>query len=287
LICTECFAHSGRPVETRLPDIAKGGERTGRTWSAPIAAGQMFNKVDTFVRAVSEVQSEADLAILLEEITREMGFTYFALTQHIDVRRAPSAAIRLANYPLDWVAYFDEHALGSSDPVHRASQLTSVGFGWSRLDGMITLTPRDREVLALAQARGIGDGFTVPAHVPGEANGSCSFATEAGVTLSDDHLPLAQLVGAFAFEAARRLRNMRAGDADPPPQLTDRQRDCVIWVARGQSDWEIARILDLSPETVTEYLKRARERYGVCKRTLLTVHTLFDGTISFTDVLKR
>ncbi len=70
-------------------------------------------------------------------------------------------------------------------------------------------------------------------------------------------------------------------------QLTDRQRDCVVWVARGKSDWEISRILGLSPETVTEYLKRARERYGVSKRTMLAVHALFDGTISFTDVLRN
>ncbi|OYW87552.1 MAG: hypothetical protein B7Z20_04845 [Sphingobium sp. 32-64-5] len=72
-----------------------------------------------------------------------------------------------------------------------------------------------------------------------------------------------------------------------PLYLTERQRDCVIWVARGKTDWEIARILGLSHETVTEYLKRARERYGVGKRTLLAVHALFDGTISFNDVMKR
>lgn len=267
--------------------MAKGDERIRGTWSAPLVAGSMFSRVDAFVRAVSDVQAEADLADLLAEITRQMGFTYFALTQHVDVRRASTPPIRLANYPAEWIEYFDAHDLGMSDPVHRASQLTSVGFGWSRLDRLITLTPRDEQVLARAARQGIGDGFTVPAHVPGEANGSCSFATEAGVSLVDDHLPLAQLVGAFAFEAARRLRHIRANEADPLPRLTDRQRDCVLWVARGKSDWEIGRILELSPETVTEYLKRARERYGVTKRTLLAVHTLFDGTISFTDVLRR
>ena len=61
----------------------------------------------------------------------------------------------------------------------------------------------------------------------------------------------------------------------------------LVSPARGKSDWEIARILGLSHETVTEYLKRARERYGVSKRTLLVVQALFDGAISFTDVLKR
>ncbi len=247
----------------------------------------MFDRIDAFVRDLTGIGTEAELAQLMAEISRDMGFAYFALTHHVDIRRAPRPAIRLANYPAEWVAYFDDHELGPSDPVHRASQLTSVGFAWSRLPNLIELTPRDRRILDLAALRGIGDGFTVPAHVPGEANGSCSFATVPGESLADEQLPQAQLVGAFAFEAARRVCQMREARRVPPPRLTDRQRDCVVWAARGKSDWEIAQILGLSHETVTEYLKRARERYGVSKRTMLVVHALFDGAISFADTLRR
>ncbi|OYW46413.1 MAG: LuxR family transcriptional regulator [Sphingomonadales bacterium 12-68-11] len=247
----------------------------------------MFDRIDAFVRDVSTIETEIALAERLDEICREMGFAYFALTHHVDIRHTPGPAIRLANYPSDWVDYFDAHKLGPSDPVHRASHLTSVGFAWSKLSRLIALTPRDLQVLELAERRGIGDGFTVPANVPGEANGSCSFAIQAGRSLEEDQLPLAQLVGAFAFEAARRVCGVRMTGPLGEPRLTDRQRDCVIWAARGKSDWEIARILGLSHETVTEYLKRARERYGVGKRTLLAVHALFDGTISFNDVMKR
>lgn len=246
----------------------------------------MFDRLDAFVRDAGEVATPGELAELLEEISREMGFAYFALAHHVDIREAAGTAIRLANYPPEWVSYFDDNRLGPSDPVHRASHLTSVGFPWSRLGRLIRLTPRDREVLAMAQRRGVGDGFTVPAHVPGESHGTCSFATRTGRPLRQDQLPLAQLVGAFAFEAARRLWRVRA-PAHPRPQLTDRQRDCLVWAARGKTDWEIARILGLSHETVIQYQKRARQRYGTGRRTQLIVQTLFDGTITFTDVFRR
>jgi LuxR family quorum-sensing system transcriptional regulator CciR len=246
----------------------------------------MFGRIDAFVRDVGTVVSEAELARLLEEISAEMGFHYFALAHHVDIRRASQPAIRLHNYPLEWVQYFDEQTLGPSDPVHRASNLTSVGFAWSKLPEMIHLTPRDRLVLEKAGRNGIGDGFTVPAHVPGESNGSCSFATRTGQRVIEEHLPAAQLVGAFAFEAGRRLWRMRAGTS-PTAQLTDRQRDCVVWAARGKSDWEIAQILGIGHETVIQHLKQARERYGVTKRTMLAISALFDGTISFIDILKR
>jgi LuxR family quorum-sensing system transcriptional regulator CciR len=243
----------------------------------------MFNRVDAFVRDVRCLSSEEELAGAIGEVARDLGFSYFALTHHVDVRRS-SAAIRIHNYPAGWAEWFDGQALGASDPVHRASNITSVGFAWSTLGEMIALTPADRRILELARKEGIGEGFTVPAHVPGEAHGSCSFACVTGEPLPDERLPLLQLVGAFAFEAARRMRRMRFSKG--PVQLTDRQRECVMLAARGKTDGEIGLILGVSEATVGEHLRHAFERYDVSKRTLVAVHALFDGTIGFLDVLR-
>ena len=248
---------------------------------------QRFERAEAFLRDVSETNTESQLGEALAVVTRELGFTYFALTHHVDIRRAAQPAIRLHNYPGDWVEYYDDNSLGVSDPVHRASHMTSIGFAWSEIPHMIALTPRDHEILMRGETQGIGDGFTVPANVPGESNGSCSFANPRGTRMRENELPLAQLVGAFAFEAARQLWRVRAPNADPLPKLTERQRECILWVARGKSDWEISRILGIQHETVVRHLKQARERYGVGKRTMLAVQALFEGSISFTDVLKR
>ena len=235
-----------------------------------------------------EAAGDADeLGRVLRAITRDLGFQYFAVTHHVDVLAAGQRAIRLHNYPAQWADYYDAQALGVSDPVHRASHVTSVGFRWSQMPRMIPLTAHDRRILALGREQGIGDGFTVPANVPGEANGSCSFASEADRPIQEAMLPIAQLAGAFAFEAARRLWSGRGKRDEEAPQLTDRQRDCVLWVARGKGDWEIARILGVSEETVARHIKQACERYGVNKRTLLAIRTLFDGTLSFSDLFRR
>lgn len=240
-----------------------------------------------FVRLVAAATTIVDLAVALDDMTRRMGFSRYALTHHVDILSAPQPTIRLHNYPDDWVEYFDRNRLGVSDPIHRASQITSVGFEWRQLAAMIPLTAGDQRILALARDHGLADGFTVPANVPGEAHGSCSFVGIASAELPDDAFPLAQLAGSFAFEAARRIWQMRSGTLPPRCNVTDRQRDCLLWVARGKTDWEISRILGVSQETVVQHIKQARERYGVQKRTSLLIHTLFDGTISFADVLPR
>lgn len=214
-----------------------------------------------------------------------MGFQYFALTHHLAATEP--RAIRLHNYPDAWVDWFDEHGLSVTDPVHRASQMTSIGFTWSAVPAMIKLTRADEEVLGRARREGIGDGFTVPAHVPGEASGSCSFAVQPFQAMPGLSLPMVQLIGAFAFEAARHLNRVRDIAPDRPPVLTDRQRDCVLWAARGKTAWEVARILGLSQETVIQHLKLARERYDVPKQGLLAVRALYDGLITFADILEH
>lgn len=241
-----------------------------------------------WISVLEEIETPKDLEDAMMAVTQALGFQYFALSHHIDFAAAPEAAVRLHNYPEQWEDYYDRHSLGVSDPVHRASHVTSVGFCWSRIPHMITLTAVDLAVLSLGREQGIGNGFTVPANVPGEPRGSCSFANDAGRPVPSHMFPIAQLAGNFAFEAARRLWSHRGYKAPTDrPQLTDRQRDCAFWVARGKGDWEIARILGVSEETVAQHVRQACERYGVHKRTSLIIRTLFDGTLTFTDILRR
>jgi LuxR family transcriptional regulator, quorum-sensing system regulator CciR len=244
-----------------------------------------FDRAEPFFQHFSEVASGTELADLLDTVTRELGFRYWALTHHVDIRRNPEKAIRLHNYPGEWVEYYDANSLGLTDPVHRASHVTMLGFAWSRIPQMIALTPRDREILAKGGSNGIGDGFTVPAHIPGESHGSCSFANPAGTALPADDLPLTQLIGTFAFEAARRLWRVRP--QRPMAPLTCRQRECLIWVARGKTDWEIAQILGINHQTVVMHLKHARDRYGGGKRTSLVAQALYDTSITFPDIFRR
>ncbi len=244
-----------------------------------------LGQVEAFIRLVAAIANADDLADAMAAIAADLGFQYFAIIHHVDLTAAGATAIRLHNYPPRWAEHYEKNGLGVSDPVHRASHRTSIGFRWSRIPALIKLTPRDRQMLERGRVEGIGDGFTVPANVPGEAFGSCSFANEEGQPVADAMLPLAQLAGDYAFEAARHVWRVREGSG--AARLTDRQRDCVLWAARGKTDWEISRILDVSEETVIRHIKLARERYGVEKRTSLAIRALFDGTLSFADILKH
>ena len=239
----------------------------------------------SFIQRAQASHTDLELRQLLEDVTFEFGFRYFALVHHVDLRRQSPDAFRLENYPQAWSSHFVEKGLYAEDPIHRACLRSNIGFTWAEVPRKIPITTRQRSILEQAAKHGLGEGYTVPANIPGETSGSCSFATKSGIALPTENLLMADLIGRFAFQTARNLNQDSSAAPRPGPYLTPRQRDCLLLVAQGKTDWEIGRILNLSEETVGQHLDTARERYGVTTRAQLVIHAIFDGQISFTEAM--
>ena len=243
-------------------------------------------EVNRFIELSRKTRSLDGLNTIMESITREMGFDFYALVQHIDIRRSNSKdTIWLENYPKSWAEAFVAHGLYASDPIHVASQNTNVGFLWSDVSNIIKMSAHQRRVLEQAQREGLGDGFTVPAHLPGVSNGTCSFGVKYGKAVPGDNLMMAQLIGAFAFEAGRKIAALRAADDYEKPKLTSRQLECLTLIARGKTDGEIATILGVKESTVRDYVEEACARYDVRRRVQLVVRTIHDGQLTLRDAI--
>ena len=61
--------------------------------------------------------------------------------------------------------------------------------------------------------------------------------------------------------------------------ITDRERECLTWTARGKSAWTIGKILDVSEHTVNFHLKRSMVKLGVTNRMQAVVSALRLGLI--------
>lgn len=243
--------------------------------------------VNAFIAASRAARSPDDLRALMEVITGEMGFHCYALFQHVKhFSWDKKKSLALSNFSRAWLEHFVANRMHAHDPVFLASHKTAVGFSFDQIPAMINLTERQRYILEAGRNAGIANGFCVPAHIPGEANGTCTFTISQG-DLPIENLPMAQLVGSFAYEAARQLllRGEKIVPFEPAKGLTNRQLECVIFVGRGKSDWEIAQILGLKEDTVTDHLNDARRRLGVSRRAELPIHALYRGDLCFNDIL--
>lgn len=238
---------------------------------------------DFFEEQAFRCAEPADLRHLLEEVNRELGFEYFALLHHRCVGSGTGDHIRIDNYPTAWEEELLERHDVAADPVHLASLRTNAGFGWDELGALLPLSPPQRHILERSRHHGLGPGFTVPANVPGEPSGSCSFAVRRGKTLPLQRLQSAELIGVHAFRAARRIYGFAAAGA--VPRLSRRERQCLRLVAAGKTDWEIAAILGISVETARQYVKRARAAYEVVSRAQLVACGLRDALVSFDEAI--
>jgi LuxR family quorum-sensing system transcriptional regulator CciR len=239
--------------------------------------------IDHFEASAGLCSNDSQLRAVVADAARELGFDYFALLHHSSLAAPAPSLIRIDTYPSGWEQELVARGLIGSDPVHHACARTNIGFSWSELPALVTIGPRQSELLERAKRFGIGDGFSVPVNIPGEPTGSCSFAMRTGSALSVQRLLCAEQVGAHAFRAARRIHDYPL--VARTPHLSRRERQCVRLLAGGKSDWEIAAILGISVETAHQYVKRARAAYDVVSRAQLVACGLRDSVISFDEAI--
>jgi LuxR family quorum-sensing system transcriptional regulator CciR len=244
-----------------------------------------LESVQAFADAAISVASLSDLDLMMREAARTFGADYYLMIHHANYFEGLRGLVNLGNYPREFreISQQDGHDL--ADPIMEACERTLTGFFWNDVGTVIELTPRHLERAAQVHKIGLGDGFVVPAHVPGEHLGSCHFAVESGKTLPRENSAALQTIATFGFEAARRLSKERDRDWDRPPPLTMRQRECLILSARGKSDTVIGQLLNLSPKSVNAYMEAAKRRYGVATRSQLIVNALYASEISFADIV--
>lgn len=192
-----------------------------------------FNIIDELVLEVSAANTNAQLSDAMTRVKRRLDFDHFALAYEHRTLSASRTSILLHDYPDAWAKTYIEFELAGDDPVRRACERTMTGFAWRDISRLVPLTRGDLQMLSIGAANGIGDGYTVPRHLPGYASGSCTFAIAPDKEMPMHMLPVAEIVGAFALTSARRI----AGElpVDPRPVLSQRQRECVLWSARGKT----------------------------------------------------
>jgi LuxR family quorum-sensing system transcriptional regulator CciR len=241
--------------------------------------------VQDFARAARSVRDMAQLRALLCEAVWALGFHHFLL-------QGGAGQVWLADLPEGWPAMAEP----SGDAVLVTAAQSYAPFLWSDIARLVALTPAQRDFLDGVPVAGIGAAVAVPVHRARGAEqagsysvfaGCCSFLMKSGAPLPLGSLAAAHYVGALAFDAAESLRQARAPGPPRGPQLTPRQRDCVVLVAQGKSDWEIGQLLGISESTVHKHIEDAKRRFCVSTRIQLVVRSLFDARLTFADVMKE
>ncbi len=170
-------------------------------------------------------------------VTQRLGFRWFAYLRIVE-----DAPKLISSYPKSWTGrYFDLH-YEQLDPVVRRARLEHDLFSWGSGASTPAGTREQRKFFEEATTFGIESGVTVP--IRG------GFGRMAAFTLATDDRAMrperlvakskdvVQLVGLyFHTHAAVRLGAV-CDQPDADDVLTQRERQCLAWAARGRARWQ-------------------------------------------------
>src|SRR5262245_13007226 len=104
----------------------------------------MFGHADDFIRLLRGVDGWPQLRAVMRDIADEMGFRYFALITHEDLRQPGPGKVDLRDYPEGASARIIGEARYRRDPVMRGCVFADSAFIWSQLGTIIDIDRHDR-----------------------------------------------------------------------------------------------------------------------------------------------
>ncbi|MBL8537306.1 MAG: LuxR family transcriptional regulator [Hyphomonadaceae bacterium] len=211
----------------------------------------------------------------------DLGFPYVALSSHVDPLNPPPGAVMVLRYPESWVAHYSSEQYQQFDPVFDYARTRSTPFWWSDARFQARIGGVQKRVLAEGAEAGIRNGVTIPIRGPDALPASCSLVADRD-GVDPQMYTLVHALAVYAHERARRIYAATVLTCEP--RLTERERECLMLVARGKSDWVISCLLGTSEKAVNRTIERAKKRLGVATRTQAIIRALHSGEISLYDI---
>jgi LuxR family transcriptional regulator/LuxR family quorum-sensing system transcriptional regulator CciR len=189
-------------------------------------------------------------------------------------------AIAADGFPHRWVRAYTEERLFLVDPIPALARRRTEPFLWSEIADLVTLTPAERAFLDRRAAQELGDGLAMEVFGPGQRDGYVGLGF--GGDPPDDLTPELQRT----FQIVAQAAHLRYCDLVPPataalPELSQRERDVLHWLARGKSNPVIAEILGLSVHTVDTHLRALFDKLGVADRTSAALRAVGAARLQF------
>jgi len=219
------------------------------------------------------LRSRGDLTAFLTELAEGVGADFYMLLTAPQGAGAAEARILASN----WV--FDAIELAVQGLIAR------IAAHWATAPGQVpralhaAAAPGEGAPLAGEEARllhVLGHGEIWALRVcAGRRGFLLLFSSEASGAIRAPKLPRAQLECGYALSRMPGLL-LAAAAADP---LSDRERECLLWVSEGKTTEEVALILGVAANTVNSYLTHAMQKLGASNRAMAIATAIRSGMI--------
>lgn len=235
---------------------------------------------------IEDAARSEGLAALLESFERAVqrlnfdhySFSYWDAKPGTGPAPVPEHRILASNYPGHWVEHYLHRDYFRKDPVIRHARATVGPYQWRDLPVQC-----EREQLVLKEARdaGLREGLAIPIHEPWGKIFLTTLASqrpELPQSAANPEVRTQAHILAVIFHA-RFAALSGAQTQDSTVGLTPRESECLSWVARGKSSWDIGQLMAVSEHTVNFHLKNAMRKFDTASRVTAAVRAASLGLI--------
>lgn len=212
-----------------------------------------------YVDALQTAGDDGDFERIAKRASRALGFRWFA---YLCIRDGTPKLI--SSYPKSWTDRYLGLNYQGLDPVILRARAEHNQFDWAVSRSSVPRDKEQRRFLEEAMTFRITSGITVPIRA--------GFGRMAAFTLASDEASAAphrllatspDMVQLLGFYFHMHLGKQLFGQPDVSkgnPVLSQRERQCLAWAARGKTIAETAVLIGTTPRTVAFHLENARRK---------------------------
>ena len=223
-----------------------------------------------------------ELSSLVETTLAELGFNKWGYeappVNPFD--KGPPTIVH--NFPQEWIDHYLDSGYYEIDPVLTIGKEGDLPFQWSKL---LHPTQTTRELIEYqdeADSFGLTDGLGIPIpRIHGKKSMFSITGNDSPKDLADiikhhqsDLIAIACVYHSLASDFLKTEELSKNADV-----LTEREKECILWIMNGLSNKEIARKLGISPATVAFHNENSKRKLNVTNKYHMVVEAIMKGYI--------
>lgn len=240
----------------------------------------MSTRIESSLEFIERCANEPDIQQLIAEFIQRIRLFDFEGSAGGAWEGAGANRISrffFVDWPQEVLNAYVEQGLATRDPLVFAARRRIAPFLWDEIRSDPHMPDDSQAMFAFADSYGFVDGYSVPIHGPGGYQGLVSMLARKRLALSAHDRAVLEVMARTLHERCRVTEGLGNAGIETP-KLTQREVECMRWVAAGKTNWEIGQVLGISGSTVHFHVERVKKKLNKTTRTeavaILVLHGL-------------
>lgn len=234
------------------------------------------------LEAIEASQDIDTIFSLITAYASEWGMDYMLIANMAyisDVDTIEDAAERAnflrSSYPNAWLTRYIERAYIRVDPVVSHCQISTRPFTYA--DAYKNNTSEQEAFRSDAEKHGMIYGYIIPMHIHDQEHGIVTYVSKTDIELTTLAKTCLEITARVAYHHIAALS--KPVSQKDNPVLTEREKQILLLVAQGKTNWEVGEIIKLSEYSVRDYMVELSQKLDTSNRTHTVTRALQLGLI--------